>query len=170
MSSSPAGFVVERGLVSRADRCALRRAALDKFDAAKRRTVETLDDGAATWRAATSTRVRLDRRDVPAGLIEALTPPGLAVKQIDVLVYGPGDATGWHDHAGESRLFLVARLNDSFEGGVFEVRRDDVTQPVDLRAGDVVYCASRLEHRATRVVSGMRLAMNLDFWTLSRDR
>lgn len=93
--------------------------------------------------------------------------PKLSVKQCDYLLYGPGDYAGWHDHAGESTVFLVALLykDGACDGGNFEVR--DVPAGAILRApGDVVVCLSRTDHRVSPVRSGSRISINLDFWDL----
>lgn len=91
----------------------------------------------------------------------------LAVKQCDYLVYGESDSAGWHDHAGESTMFLVALLfNEDCQGGEFLVRDASHQREMKLlrTAGDVVLCRSHVDHMVSPIRSGTRISINLDFW------
>ena len=89
-----------------------------------------------------------------------------AFKQADYLLYQNSDSVGWHDHFGESLLFCVAVLGGDFDGGAFSYRPLDGPAAVEvvLKAGDVIVCASELEHRVGPVTRGARVSLNVDFW------
>lgn len=92
---------------------------------------------------------------------------GLSFKQADYLVYQHGDSAGWHDHAGESQMFLVAVLWRRGEGGQFCFRGTGGVRQLQLDPGDVVVCDSRTDHCVTPV-HGERISINLDFWRHSQ--
>lgn len=94
--------------------------------------------------------------------------PVLSVKQSDYLVYGPNDYAGWHDHAGESCLFIVALLFQSADccGGNFQVKGLPPATCLLSAPGDVVICRSCTDHRVAPLRSGTRISINLDFWDL----
>jgi len=95
-----------------------------------------------------------------------------AFKQADFLHYsGAGkDWVGWHDHAGESELFIVALLADEFEGGSFMYRNALSNEEValDLALGDAVVCPSPMEHCVRPLASGLRVSLNIDFWSVAQ--
>ncbi len=76
----------------------------------------------------------------------------------------------WHDHAGESKLFIVVMLSEAgqFGGGQFSYRNLETGEPVelDLGLGDAVVCLSETEHRVCPVLSGVRSSINIDFWSI----
>ena len=153
---------IERGLLRSGDLARIhslaRDCAVKRWGTVRRRSVGEL----TSWQAPTSTVLRLSKR-WPSDLLPA--PGDLMMKQADYLVYSKGDSCGWHDHKGESLTFLVALLNDGFEGGAFQVRVEgDEVRTLNLGAGDVVFCASHVDHRVLPVVSGTRISLNLDFW------
>ena len=91
-------------------------------------------------------------------------------KQADFLYYdGAGrDWVGWHDHAGESVIFIVVLVADGFEGGQFMYRDMETSKEVavELRPGDAVVCPSPMEHCVRPLTSGSRVSMNIDFWNV----
>ena len=104
----------------------------------------------------------------------AMVSPPLedAFKQADFLHYsGAGkDWVGWHDHAGESELFIVALLADGFGGGSFMYRNALSKEEValDLKLGDAVVCPSSMEHCVRPLTSGLRVSLNIDFWGVAQ--
>lgn len=58
-------------------------------------------------------------------------------------------------------------LTDGFEGGRFSTTHDDgaVTRPPFERPGDVVIFSSAQRHHVTRVTSGVRQVLVLEFWS-----
>ena len=101
----------------------------------------------------------------------------LGFKQADYLLYDGArrDSAGWHEHSGESVLFVVAALSqpEEYEGGLFRVRDDDAQgegRALKLRRGDLVVCVSQTEHKVDAITAGHRRSLNIDFWDLQNDR
>jgi len=146
---------------------------VDRWGTVRRRTV---GEPTERRRSPTMTHVRLTSQvtsRAPRALATLRTlavrhgRPTLDFKQCDYLVYGPGDGAGWHDHAGESELFLVALLfkDEACLGGDFEIRGFPAGELL-RDPGDVLICPSRTDHRVASLRSGHRISVNVDFWDL----
>lgn len=64
-------------------------------------------------------------------------------------------------------ISIVILLNDDFEGGSFEIKEDNVTKSINLKAGDMIAFPSKiLEHRVGVCTLGCR--KSLVIWISSR--
>jgi alkylated DNA repair dioxygenase AlkB len=101
------------------------------------------------------------------GVVE---PVHLVPRTIEVLRYkgALGANLGWHMDKS-STVTLLAMLSDSSEysGGILQHESRGVVHDTHLRRGDVAVYRSHQRHHVTRVTSGERVSLAIEFWHIN---